>query len=724
MKFYCYLLFICSLVFVKDTFGQESTLPNREFRGVWIATVFKLDWPQTVGANAQKNELIQLLDGIKDANLNAVFLQIRTECDAFYNSNFEPWSRYLAGTQGVDPGYDPLAFAIEEAHKRGLELHAWINPFRVNASTDPSAVYSNDHISQTHPEWILEFSNGRKILNPALPETRNHVASVVMDIVNNYPVDGIHFDDYFYPYPSAGFDGITNEDADDFITHGGGFSDIKDWRRHNINETIKLVQNEIKSVKPGLRFGVSPFGIWKNGVPSGTFGLDAYNRIYADATHWLQNGSVDYIVPQLYWPIGGDQDFKKLLEWWSEQAFDASRHLYAGHSLDEIRASSNSNGRSIGMLESFIHTPPKSEINLRVMQSIEEVPNQIDIVRANYDKNAFGSVFFKVTDLVSNPAGFTDNLKNKVYPYPAAPPAMDWLPGDKPFPPNDLVYQVEEASGKVTLQWTRDLNNTFDFKRYIVYRLDNATGQFPATGAIYDLVVSEALEISYQDLPVGISYWSVSELGVTNKASELSNIISIERLVEPPSVPFITLPTEQESVSSQTFTRFEWTEQPGVTSYHYQFAMNKDFNSPIEEDSQLDGAATAKLFTNLENGTYYFRIKAANEGGSSNWSPTFTVVVGNPVTSIETDEYIDHFHVYPNPSSSGTVHITLKLKKPSHLSFDMISLTGRNEITQSQQFFEQGEHRIEVDCHSLVKGFYLLRLYTSESQYTKRVVLN
>src|SRR5690606_14472720 len=260
-------------------------------------------------------------------------------------------SRWLTGVQGQDPGYDALAFAIEEAHKRGLELHAWINPFRVNASTSAATVYSEDHISNTNPELLLEYASGQKIINPGLPEAREYVVSVVEEITQNYDIDGIHFDDYFYPYS-----GTADEDLSTFEVHGDGFDNIGDWRRHNVNETVRQVYEAIKIIKPGVRFGISPFGIWKNGVPEGIVGMDAYNVIYADAIHWIETQTIDYITPQLYWPIGGGQDFKKLLEWWAENATSASRHLYAGHTLNEITSSGDRIGgdgmRSIGMMES------------------------------------------------------------------------------------------------------------------------------------------------------------------------------------------------------------------------------------------------------------------------------------------------------------------------------------------------------------------------------------
>ncbi|WP_299824868.1 family 10 glycosylhydrolase [uncultured Pontibacter sp.] len=479
-----------------NAFAQVQ--PNREFRGVWVATVSNLDWPQQgATAESQKTALRALFDKIKDANLNVVFFQVRTESDAFYKSGKEPWSRFLTGKQGVDPGYDPLAFAVEEAHKRGLELHAWLNPYRVHTSTSSSIVYASNHVSKTKPEWLLSFETGKKILNPGIPAVREHIATVVQEIAANYAVDGIHFDDYFYPYPEGTFTGVTTEDAQTFAQHGAGFSDVKDWRRNNINETIRLVHETLKTTRPTARFGVSPFGIWKNGTPTGISGMDAYNSIYADPVTWLQNKWVDYLTPQLYWPIGGAQDYRKLLEWWSDKAVVASRHLYVGHAL------------------------------YKTNYTEQEIPDQIEITRLNRKHNALGDVLYRATNLTANTNNIYTLLKSSTYKYPAAPPAMPWQNAAPPAAPTELSIAVNEATGAYEVNWKRNPTNTDSFKRYMLY----ATATAPASitdipaGAVRALRASESFTIAAADFPQQPTYWVVTELGPANTESNLSNVV-------------------------------------------------------------------------------------------------------------------------------------------------------------------------------------------------------
>lgn len=484
------------ILIVNLTQATAQELPNREFRGVWVATVSNLDWPQQgASAESQKAALRTLFDKIKEANLNVVFLQVRTECDAFYNSSKEPWSRFLTGQQGVNPGYDPLAFAIEEAHKRGLELHAWLNPYRVNSSTSASIAYANNHVSKAKPEWLLSFSTGKKILNPGLPEVRAYIASVVSEIAANYAVDGIHFDDYFYPYPEGSFTGISNEDAQTYAQYGSGFTNIGDWRRHNVNETIRLVNEAVKATRPSARFGVSPFGIWKNGTPTGITGMDAYSAIYADAVNWLENGYVDYLSPQLYWAIGGSQDYRKLLEWWADKAYTSSRHLYAGHAL------------------------------YKTTYSEQEVPNQISITRQNRQKHALGDVVYRATNLKDNALNIYTLLKAQTYKYPAAVPAMDWKSEIAPAAPVGLAVTVNEATGDHVFTWNRNESNTGTFKRYVLYTspgLPESIADLPE-GAVRALTSSETFTVPAAEMPSHMSYWVVTELGSDNQESNLSN---------------------------------------------------------------------------------------------------------------------------------------------------------------------------------------------------------
>ncbi|WP_048920226.1 glycoside hydrolase family 10 protein [Rufibacter radiotolerans] len=493
-RFLLFLLSFCLLISIFPAAAQE--LPNREFRGVWVATVANLDWPvQGASPEKQKAALRDMLDKIKEANLNAVFFQVRTECDAFYRSSKEPWSRFLTGTQGKDPGFDPLALAIEEAHARGLELHAWFNPYRVNTVNTPGT-YHAQHISKTKPEWLLTFANGKKILNPGLPEVRQYIASIIREVAQNYAIDGVHFDDYFYPYPEGTFTGISSEDAQTFTDHGTGFPEVKDWRRYNVNETMRLVHTALQEVRPEARFGVSPFGIWKNGEPAGITGMDSYNAIYADPLHWLEQKYVDYLTPQLYWAIGGKQDYRKLLYWWSDKAFEANRHLYAGHMVQKN-------------------------------YTIEELPHQIEITRSNRERHALGSVVFRASNITNNTLHTGTSFKSATFRFPAAPPAMAWKTGKEPSAPQGLTVTLNEQTGNYEVSWTRSPANTHSFKRYLLYTANNmpATGALTPDGAVRAFTTQEKVTIAASDVPSPTSFWAVTELSPGNQESPLSNVV-------------------------------------------------------------------------------------------------------------------------------------------------------------------------------------------------------
>ena len=424
--------------------AQES--PKHEFRGAWIATVVNLDWPSspTSGEAVQKAELIRMLDRLQEAGINAVLFQVRTESDAFYDSPYEPSSFWLTGEQGADPGYDPLAFAIEESHARGMELHAWFNPYRADRGSN----YAKDptHVTVQHPEWILDFGS-IKILDPGLPEVRDYVTKIVTDVAERYDIDGVHFDDYFYPYPP---NTITNQDEASFAQYGGGFS-IGNWRRFNVFRFVRQIRDSLAVARPEAVFGISPFGIARAGVPAGTSGLDAFSVLFADPEAWLENDLIDYVTPQLYWAFGGGQDYGKLAPWW--ESVRNGRHLYPGHGVY----------RSSG--STFTNT----------LYAADEVPRQIRFNRAT--EGIQGSVFFRAENITRfNSKGFADSLKNDLYRYPALPPPMDWRSQDAPGTPADLAlaFPTDADPGTVALSWTAPGSGDAEARFYAVYRVPAA----------------------------------------------------------------------------------------------------------------------------------------------------------------------------------------------------------------------------------------------------------
>jgi len=290
-----------------------------ELRGAWISSVHNINFPSRQGLSEQeqKNQAIRLLDAAKSAGLNAVILQVRPESDALYPSQLEPWSRYLTGKQGVSPGYDPLAFFIAEGRKRGIEVHAWINPYR--AATNASHSRTSNHISRRFPQYAYRIGN-ILWMDPGAPEVRRHINAVVRDLVTRYDIAGIHLDDYFYPYPTPK-GGLPNFPDD--TTHRASGTNLSkpDWRRQNVNTLIRELGQTVRSTRPGVQFGVSPFGIYTKGSPANVkAGVDQYNQLFADPVTWMRQGWVDYLAPQLYWKEGGPQSFSSLLRWWRSPA--------------------------------------------------------------------------------------------------------------------------------------------------------------------------------------------------------------------------------------------------------------------------------------------------------------------------------------------------------------------------------------------------------------------
>ena len=396
--------------------------PVREFRGAWLATVGNIDWPSKPGLPVaqQKAELISLLDRAAQLNFNAILFQVRPVSDALYASPFEPWSEYLTGVQGraPDPLYDPLAFAITEAHQRGLQLHAWLNPFRAGHpdAKSPPAV---NHITRTHPELVRHYGR-QTLLDPGDPAVSARVAAVVQDIVKRYDVDGLVFDDYFYPYPEKNRFGQEMDFPDDATWKKYGASSgmsREDWRRENVNRFIREVAKIIKANKPWVQFGISPFGIWRPKYPAQINGMDAYAKIYADSRKWLANGWVDYFAPQLYWGIATrEQSFPVLLDWWRTQN-PKGRHLWPA------LAASSVGGKF----------------------STDEIPRQLQLTRQKPDA---GAIHDHLRSVLENAA--LASVVRAQYTQPALVPASPWLGSGMPEKPKLTV-----ASGKksASVRW-------------------------------------------------------------------------------------------------------------------------------------------------------------------------------------------------------------------------------------------------------------------------------
>jgi uncharacterized lipoprotein YddW (UPF0748 family) len=398
----------------------------REFRAAWIATVANIDWPSRPGLSTeeQKAELVRIMDRAAELNLNALIFQVRPACDAMYESSLEPWSEFLTGTMGKapEPFYDPLAFAIEEAHRRGIELHAWFNPYRARHPQGKSAV-SEDHISKKRPELVRQY--GRYLwLDPGEKAVQDHSIAVMLDVARRYDVDGIHIDDYFYPYRERGPDGkildFPDERSWQEYRAGGGTLSRDDWRRENVNAFIRRLYAELKQVKPHVKFGISPFGIYRPGHPPGVQGLDQYSELYADALKWLHEGWLDYWTPQLYWKIDARaQSYPVLLRYWVGENRHG-RHIWPGNFTSKV-------------LEDW---------------TVSEILEQVRLTRRQ--EGATGNVHFSFKALQRSQA-LADGLK-ELYAVRAIPPASPWLDGSAPAPPA-LELEVEPDGLSVTARW-------------------------------------------------------------------------------------------------------------------------------------------------------------------------------------------------------------------------------------------------------------------------------
>ncbi len=467
---------------------QAQTPPKREFRGVWIATVVNIDWPSRPGLDPdkQREEYRTILNHHQRNGMNAVIVQVRPAADALYRSGYEPWSEWLTGERGrePEPEYDPLTFMVEEAHERGMEFHAWLNPYRAVFSAKKFYAESshihldtlkkvidelvlNDSANTTgrltpkqhrdllalmgldttllvyrHPDWFLQY--GDKIyFDPGVPAVREHITRVVGDIVARYDIDAIHMDDYFYPYKIAG---LPFPDSLSFGKYGGSFSEseIDDWRRENVNLIVKMLHDTIRATKPWVKFGISPFGVWRNASvdPAGSdtkAGQTNYDDLYADVIKWMKEKWIDYVIPQIYWHRGFElADYEILASWWNDNSRDVQ--VYIGQGMYRVSGSSKTDA----------------------WRDPDEIPAQIDLNRSLPDVQ--GSCFFSSKSMINNPLGVVERLRNTHYRYPALVPGMPWLQGSVLATPQ--LKSVKNTPKGIALEWDTEKNASY----YVIYR--------------------------------------------------------------------------------------------------------------------------------------------------------------------------------------------------------------------------------------------------------------
>lgn len=423
--------------------------PKREMRAVWIATVTNLDWPSQKGLSVEKQqkEMIQLLDSFKSCNINTVIFQARPSADAFYESDLEPWSMWLMGQQGEAPSplYDPLQFVIDEAHKRCMEVHVWINPYRA-LSYDNTSKFAKSNIYWKHKDWFVKY-DGKYYFDPGKKDVCDYLLSVVGDVVRRYDIDAIHFDDYFYPYP------VPKEKFNDdqtFKDDSRGFKRKADWRRDNVTRTITLLRDTIKSIKSWVQFGISPFGVWRHyrddSCGSKTWkALSNYDDLYADVYKWMKDSLLDYVVPQLYWEIGKkNTDYKVLINWWSQNCFSAN--LYIGQYAS-------------GLVKPLNDAPAWRKPNELVRQ----------LILNRKTTNTIGTIFFSASSFVRNRQGLLDSLKSNYYTYPALTPISQLTQGKPSKQPSGVKVKKEDDKIELTWNAVKGNNDGMEAFYYVVY---------------------------------------------------------------------------------------------------------------------------------------------------------------------------------------------------------------------------------------------------------------
>lgn len=485
-------LLLCAILAGTSLSLLATDNPKREFRGAWLHVVGPVNY-RRMSTEQAKSYIISQLDKLAAAGCNAVIFQVRPMADALYESSLEPWSGYLTGKRGKapSPAWDPMEFALEEAHKRGMEFHAWLNPYRVTA---PGEALPADHLSKKEPHRFFRHNN-QVFFDPAYPENRQFIANVVKDIISRYDVDAIHMDDYFYPYPSSAGAKFNNDDAS-YAKFGKG-QDRGDWRRHNVDLLIEQVHETIQDTKPWVRFGVSPFGIWRNkkSDPRGsdTNGLQNYDALYADVLLWSKNGWVDYVIPQLYWELEHKAaSYLTLNQWWNDNAYD--RHMYIGQAVEKTMQKPD-----------LAPSTEKSQLRHKI-ELTREAPN------------IQGTCWFPGYSITKNVGGIADSLARDLQNEIALVPAYPWISTAKPAAVSGLASQ----NGKMTWNAPAPTGSSNDVVRFVVYRLaDNSRDLRYAT------IVAVTPEKSFAVKTPGT--YVITALNRVNNESEPSSAVKIKK---------------------------------------------------------------------------------------------------------------------------------------------------------------------------------------------------
>ncbi len=573
----------------------DDRFPLRDLRGAWVTSVFNLDWPTNRLASpaTQQAELLRILDTLRNTGFNSVFLQVRTGSDALYNSAYEPWSYYLTGTEGQAPSplWDPLQFAIDAAHARGLELHAWINPYRARTG---SFTLAANHVINQNPDWILNIGTS-PILNPGLPEVRAYLAKIMADIASRYDVDGVHFDDYFYP--SAITAGM--QDAATYANYNQtGIATIEDWRRDNVNKMIAMVYDTIQYINiqnnRNVVFGVSPFGIWKSGTPAGIIGQSSYSALYCDPIAWMQAGKVDYVAPQLYWKIVGGQDYDRLSQWWNDQGKLYNRPIYTGQAWYKMVDANN--------------------------WAASEIEEQIKLNRLPVRNEIMGEIGYRTGQIMANSKGLKTTLQQGLYRYKSYAPAFPWKDAICPNAPTNVRLDGD------TLRWDKpaaaaDGDTAVKYVVYKFYNEDEAMNLANDGTKVIDIVAGNKAFVPVS----GFERFVVTALDKNNNESPGTVSTLPDIVICPGGSTVLPAMISGNSFKWQVFTNGNWEALNDGANFSGTNTANLSIiNLPVSYYGTLlrslaDASNPGPVYT-LKLGTTWTGSQNTNWHNAGNWS--------------------------------------------------------------------------------------------------------
>ena len=700
------LIYVFSTVFLLILHcAQAQITPKREMRGAWIATYANIDWPSAGSSSSlEQSSFIQRVDEHKATGVNAIFIQVRSQADAMYPSPYEPWSADLTGSQGTAPNpyYDPLDFMITQTHQRGMEFHAWFNPYRAMATFNTTN-YNNlsaTHVVKTHPEWIMNvttISNSaqQRLLNPGAPEVWDHIIKVMMHVVRNYDVDGIHFDDYFYTNPGL----TTYNDDSVYAIHNRGIADRATWRRSNVDTLIRRLGDSIRSVKPWIKFGISPSGIWLsqasdpiNGSNTSAGATQHYKDLYANSRLWLQQGWIDYLAPQVYWYIGQTgSDYNILAPWWSNNSF--GRHIYMGIA-----------GYKVGDIAQ----------NAAFATDRTQVPRQLRLNRQM--AGIKGQAVYNTTSLRNNKLNFRDSLRLNLFKKPALLPAMSWKDNAGPEAATSLTA-ILLGDNTIKLNWIKPAvaSNEMDkAKQFVIYR---AAGTMPDTDNIDNLIAISLTDtqeyIDTSTLTNGTYYYLITALDRLHNESAASNTAT---LVMGP-LPLTLLQFDAWKTYDNT-VQLLWKTGNELNTLHFEVerAINGNNFKSIRIVKATDGSAlsTYKITDNSVtlNGLYYYRLKMTDKDGSFSYSNTKIIKVADVAATLV---------AYPTPVVAGN---NIQLILPGMKGKNMVRLISINGkvVMQGQVLFTAGQATLKLS-NKIIPGNYILQCFGNDSMQHIQLVI-